>query len=75
MIIILFKHFLCSIYLFWFIEGLNKLESVKFIRCKNLQDFGLEIMGRHVATNLSHLTIDSCPKISEFGLKHLESFT
>lgn len=51
------------------------LESVRFMRCKNLQDFGLETMGKNVGSTLSHLSIESCPKITEYGLKHLELFS
>ena len=39
-----------------------------------MQDYGLEIMGRHIGNSLKHLHIEACPRITEFGLKHLEVF-
>uniref|UniRef100_A0AC35F1T6 Mitochondrial ATP synthase regulatory component factor B n=1 Tax=Panagrolaimus sp. PS1159 TaxID=55785 RepID=A0AC35F1T6_9BILA len=56
-------------------EGLNHIKSVAFIRCKSFQDFGLEYMGRYVGDKLSYLTVESCPRITEYGLEHLKKFT
>ncbi|KAI6237100.1 ATP synthase subunit s, mitochondrial [Aphelenchoides besseyi] len=55
--------------------GLNHLSRVLFINCKNLQDFGLEEMGKQVGSRLPHLELEKCPRISEYGLKHLETFS
>jgi len=55
-------------------EGLEHIKSVEFIRCKSLQDFGLEYMGNYVGDRLSTLTIESCPRITEYGLEHLKKF-
>ncbi|KAI6186544.1 hypothetical protein M3Y98_00144200 [Aphelenchoides besseyi] len=55
--------------------GLNHLSHVLFINCKNLQDFGLEEMGKQVGNRLPHLELEKCPRISEYGLKHLETFS
>jgi hypothetical protein len=59
---------------FLFLDGLTRLEAVKFVSCKNLQDFGFEIMGRHVGSTLESLEIGSCNKVTEYGLKHLVAF-
>ncbi|VDK51596.1 unnamed protein product [Cylicostephanus goldi] len=54
------------------LEGLDGLQEVKFIRCGTLHDFGLEYMADAVGGHLSRLEIDSCRRITEFGLIHLE---
>jgi H+-transporting ATP synthase F0 complex subunit s len=56
-------------------NGLEHLEDVRFVRCKSLQDFGLEYMGDAIGHRLPFLEIESCPRITEYGLKHLEKFT
>ncbi|KAH7693195.1 Protein C05C8.1 a [Aphelenchoides avenae] len=56
-------------------EGLDHIVDVRLVRCKNLQDFGLEYMGNLVGSRLSALQIESCPKITEFGLRHLHKFS
>ncbi|CAJ0590523.1 unnamed protein product [Cylicocyclus nassatus] len=53
-------------------KGLDGIQEVKFIRCSSLHDFGLEYMADAVGAHLSRLEIDSCRRITEFGLIHLE---
>ncbi|KAI6221780.1 ATP synthase subunit s, mitochondrial [Aphelenchoides fujianensis] len=55
--------------------GLDRLSSVRFVNCKNLQDFGLETVGEHVGRSLPELHLESCRRITEFGLKHVEKFS
>ncbi|KAI6189973.1 ATP synthase subunit s, mitochondrial [Aphelenchoides bicaudatus] len=57
------------------LNGLKGLETLTFARCKNLQDFALETVGNEVGSTLSHLKLEACPRITEFGLKHLKTFT
>ncbi|PAV80077.1 hypothetical protein WR25_25898 [Diploscapter pachys] len=52
-------------------ENLRGIQEVRFVRCRNLHDWGLEIMADHVGDRLQFLEIDSCPRITEFGIKHL----
>uniref|UniRef100_A0AC34QMU2 Protein arginine N-methyltransferase 1 n=1 Tax=Panagrolaimus sp. JU765 TaxID=591449 RepID=A0AC34QMU2_9BILA len=56
-------------------EGLKHILDVKFIRCRQLQDFGFEYMANHVGNQLVCLTVESCPRITEYGLAHLERFS
>uniref|UniRef100_A0A1I7WQA8 ATP synthase subunit s, mitochondrial n=1 Tax=Heterorhabditis bacteriophora TaxID=37862 RepID=A0A1I7WQA8_HETBA len=53
-------------------DNLRAIKDVRFVRCKNLHDFGLEYMGKAVGTRVSYLEIDGCPRITEFGLIHLK---
>lgn len=53
-------------------DGLQGIQEVRFIRCDNLHDFGLEYMANAVGTRLGFLEIDGCRRITEFGLVHLE---
>ncbi|KAE9547970.1 hypothetical protein FO519_008822 [Halicephalobus sp. NKZ332] len=55
-------------------EGLKHILDVKFVRCKQLHDFGLEYMGNYVGNKVACLTVESCPRITEYGLAHLEKF-
>ncbi|MFH4980290.1 hypothetical protein AB6A40_006999 [Gnathostoma spinigerum] len=55
--------------------GLHHLIDVRFIRCRNLHDYGLEYMCDAVAKSLKYLQIESCPRITEFGLEHLTKLT
>ncbi|PAV60679.1 hypothetical protein WR25_14435 [Diploscapter pachys] len=52
-------------------ENLRGIQEVRFVRCRNLHDWGLEIMADHVGDRLQLLEINSCPRITEFGIKHL----
>ncbi|CAD5224861.1 unnamed protein product [Bursaphelenchus okinawaensis] len=55
--------------------NITKLESVKLIGCKSMNDTGLEIMGEHMGQYLPHLHLEQCPRITEYGLKHLEKYS
>ncbi|VDK20947.1 unnamed protein product [Anisakis simplex] len=55
--------------------GLKHLQEVRFIRCNNLHDYGLEYMGDAVGTILKSLHIESCKRITEFGLENLVKFS
>ncbi|CAJ0577063.1 unnamed protein product, partial [Mesorhabditis spiculigera] len=56
-------------------EGLNAILDVRFVRCKNLHDFGLKYMSDAVGSKLKYLEIDSCPRVTEDGLDHLKNCT
>lgn len=58
-----------------FPENLSGIKHVEFVRCKNLHDFGLEYMAQHVGGHLKSLRIEECPRITEFGLEHLNKFS
>ncbi|KHJ85902.1 hypothetical protein OESDEN_14361 [Oesophagostomum dentatum] len=53
-------------------NGLDGIQEVRFVRCGNLHDFGLEYMAKAVGSHLGYLEIDSCRRVTEFGLAHLE---
>ncbi|KHN82950.1 ATP synthase subunit s, mitochondrial [Toxocara canis] len=54
--------------------GLTHLQDVRFIRCRNLHDYGLDYMGDAVGKTLLFLQIESCPRITEYGLDNLVKF-
>uniref|UniRef100_A0A7E4VWJ9 ATP synthase subunit s, mitochondrial n=1 Tax=Panagrellus redivivus TaxID=6233 RepID=A0A7E4VWJ9_PANRE len=56
-------------------EGLEHIIAAHFIRCKQLQDFGIQYIGDNVGDRLKLLTLESCPRITEYGLAHLHKFT
>ncbi|KIH62383.1 hypothetical protein ANCDUO_07333 [Ancylostoma duodenale] len=53
-------------------NNLQGIQEVRFVRCDNLHDFGLEYMAKAVGSHLGYLEIDGCRRITEFGLAHLE---
>ncbi|VDM37805.1 unnamed protein product [Toxocara canis] len=55
--------------------GLTHLQDVRFIRCRNLHDYGLDYMGDAVGKTLLFLQIESCPRITEYGLDNLVKFS
>uniref|UniRef100_A0A9J2QAA2 Mitochondrial ATP synthase regulatory component factor B n=1 Tax=Ascaris lumbricoides TaxID=6252 RepID=A0A9J2QAA2_ASCLU len=57
------------------LAGLSHLKDVRFIRCRNLHDYGLDYMGDAVGKTLLFLQIESCPRITEFGLENLVKFS
>uniref|UniRef100_A0A914EPM5 Mitochondrial ATP synthase regulatory component factor B n=1 Tax=Acrobeloides nanus TaxID=290746 RepID=A0A914EPM5_9BILA len=59
----------------YYFRGLKHLHDVKFIRCRNWPDWGFEIMGDAVGEHVKNLRIESCPKISEKGIRYLTKFS
>uniref|UniRef100_A0A914HTB7 Uncharacterized protein n=1 Tax=Globodera rostochiensis TaxID=31243 RepID=A0A914HTB7_GLORO len=52
--------------------GLRHLQNVRFVRCKMLTDNGLEMLANStVSDTLQSLHIESCPKVTNSGLRHL----
>ncbi|CAD5231710.1 unnamed protein product [Bursaphelenchus xylophilus] len=54
--------------------GLKGVQSVKYVGCKSLNDMALEIMGKEVGGYLPFLQLERCPRITEYGIKHLEQY-
>lgn len=54
-----------------FIDGLKKIKEICFIHCKAFDDTGVEKVSRLTCGTLEKLRIESCPKVTEYGLRFL----
>ncbi|VDN56090.1 unnamed protein product [Dracunculus medinensis] len=51
--------------------GLKKIKEICFIHCKAFDDTGVEKVSRLTCGTLEKLRIESCPKVTEYGLRFL----
>uniref|UniRef100_A0A0K0ED72 ATP synthase subunit s, mitochondrial n=1 Tax=Strongyloides stercoralis TaxID=6248 RepID=A0A0K0ED72_STRER len=55
-------------------NGLKNIKEVNLVRCKTFNDSGLEYIGMYTGNVLKRLQLAECPKITEYGLMHLDKF-